>query len=221
MENLPAIQEKTGSGKSLQVIKPELPVATCPEVQLRQAMAYGITLSGVSAQNMPSKLETAVLSEFIRNNYPDYTPEEIKYAIEKAMARRFEVDAKCYGNFSCEYIGRILSAYEQWAGEGERTIPPEYGQPRGDAAGIEQAYQRFLNGSPREYYPTSYYNRMKEDKLCRTLPYKLSKRVYQRQLIILKSFNYWAANGSKMLYRRAEELENGEMERSTQEPNGR
>lgn len=162
-------------------------------------------LSGLSAQNMPSKIESSVIDEFVRQNYPDYTPDEIRYAFEKAMARRFDVDAKCYGNFSCEYIGRILSAYEAWAGEGEIIRPPECGSMMyGDSGKIQAAYERFQNGEPKEYYPKFYYNRMKEDKLCPALSFKLSKRVYQWQIAVLKGFAHWAAKGQKMLYMEVE-----------------
>jgi hypothetical protein len=51
------------------------------------------------------------------------TPEEIKLAFELAISGNFAIDAKCYENFSCEYFGRIMKAYIDYARQETITVP--------------------------------------------------------------------------------------------------
>jgi hypothetical protein len=189
----------------LQPIKQEVAIRNCPEVELRQGMGYCIMLTGLSAQNMPSKLESDVLSQFVRDNYPDYTPEEFKYAMEKGMARRFdpEVDVKVYGSFSCEYIGRILSAYEAWQGAGERIIME--GFENYSCACVNAVYRRFLKGSTNEYYSKKLYQILVDVGLISELGYRLAKRVYPRIRAIRRGFEWCASHGLAALYETVEE----------------
>jgi hypothetical protein len=82
-------------------------------------------LVGLRGNNMPSEEEKFVLLNFIRSNFGNQTPEEIKLAFEWAVAGKFEIDVKCYENFSCEYFGRIMKAYIEMARNETKTVRKE------------------------------------------------------------------------------------------------
>jgi len=69
---------------------------------------------GVRSGNEPGKIETEVLTDFVRRNFGDYTPENVNEAFELAITGKLDEDSKCYENFSCEYVGRILSSYKRY-----------------------------------------------------------------------------------------------------------
>lgn len=85
------------------------------EEDLKQVLRYAMLLSGLRSNNMPTDEEKFVLINFIRSNFGNQTPEEIRLAFDLAMAGKLNIDAKCYENFSCEYFGRILKAYIDYA----------------------------------------------------------------------------------------------------------
>jgi len=89
---------------------------------IKQALRYSMILVGLRSNNMPSDEEKFVLINFIRSNFGNLTPEEIKLAFEYAVAGKFNIDAKCYENFSCEYFGRIIKAYNEFAFEETRIL---------------------------------------------------------------------------------------------------
>jgi hypothetical protein len=73
-------------------------------------------LVGIRAQNMPQAQEIDVLLAFVKKNYGGHSSLEIKIAFDLAINGTLEVeDVKCYENFSCEYLGRIMSAYRKYA----------------------------------------------------------------------------------------------------------
>ena len=110
-ESLPL---KTGDSQLQEALKTQK-ILYAPESDLTGVLRYAMLLVGLRAQNLPSAEETAVLFQFIRFNYSGHTVAEIKLAFDLAMTGKLEVDAKCYENFSCEYFGRIMSAYRGWA----------------------------------------------------------------------------------------------------------
>lgn len=55
--------------------------------------------------------EGGILLSFIKKYYSDLTLENFNEAFLEAAAHKLNVDTKCYGVLSCEYVGRILSAY--------------------------------------------------------------------------------------------------------------
>ena len=81
------------------------------EEDIKQALRYAMVLVGLRGPNMPTEEEKFVLLNFIRSNFGNQTPEEIRLAFEMAVAGKYEIDPKCYENFSCEYFGRIMNAY--------------------------------------------------------------------------------------------------------------
>ena len=84
-----------------------------------------MVLVGLRGNNMPSEEEKFVLLNFIRSNFGNQTPEEIKLAFEWAVAGKLGIDAKCYENFSCEYFGRIMKAYVDFARQETITVVKE------------------------------------------------------------------------------------------------
>jgi hypothetical protein len=81
------------------------------EDDIKEAIRYAMVLVGLRGANMPTDEEKFVLLNFIRVNFGNQTPEEIRLAFEYAIAGKFETDVKCYENFSCEYFARIMKAY--------------------------------------------------------------------------------------------------------------
>lgn len=88
-------------------------------------LRYAMVLVGLRGNNMPSEEEKFVLLNFIRSNFGNQTPEEIKLAFEWAVAGKLGIDAKCYENFSCEYFGRIMKAYVDFARQETITVVKE------------------------------------------------------------------------------------------------
>ena len=95
------------------------------EEDLKQVLRYAMVLVGLRGNNMPTEEEKFVLLNFIRSNFGNQTPEEIKLAFELALSGKLGIDAKCYENFSCEYFGRIMNAYIEYARQETKTVPKE------------------------------------------------------------------------------------------------
>lgn len=95
------------------------------EEEIKQVLRYSMLLVGLRSNNMPSEEEKFVLLNFIRTNFGNQTPEEIRLAFELAMAGKFNVDVKCYENFSCEYFGRIMKAYIDYSREETKSVKKE------------------------------------------------------------------------------------------------
>ena len=95
------------------------------EEDIKQVLRYSMLLVGLRGNNMPSEEEKFVLLNFIRSNFGNQTPEEIKLAFEWAVAGKFEIDVKCYENFSCEYFGRIMKAYIDMARQETKSVKRE------------------------------------------------------------------------------------------------
>lgn len=70
---------------------------------------------GVRASNIPEGVEKEVLIKFLMDNFKEFTPEMINKAFDMALSGKLDLkDSSCYGDFSCEYLGRILSAYRNF-----------------------------------------------------------------------------------------------------------
>lgn len=89
-----------------------------------------MVLVGLRGNNMPTEEEKFVLLNFIRSNFGNQTPEEIKLAFELAVSGKLGIDAKCYENFSCEYFGRIMKAYIDYARQETITVVKEIEVPK-------------------------------------------------------------------------------------------
>jgi hypothetical protein len=153
---------------------------------------------------MPSKLEREVLVDFVKSNYPDYTQGELKYAFSKAMARKFGpgLDAKCYGSFSCEYVGRVLEAYQSW-NNGDYSVFNSvlYDiNPNELRESVQHLYQQYLKGEILDHYPKAIYYQFVYDHYITPLDGTRAHRVYPKQMEIKRVFNTLAINGASEIY---------------------
>ena len=83
------------------------------EDDLKQVLRYAMILVGLRSNNMPTDEEKYVLLNFIKSNFGNLTPEEIKLAFEYAVAGKYNIDVKCYENFSPLYFASIMNAYRK------------------------------------------------------------------------------------------------------------
>lgn len=99
-----------------------------PEEDLKQSIRAAMLLVGIRAKNMPDEEEKFLLLSFIKQHFRNHTPEEVRLAFEMAVAGKLELGesgANCYENFSCEYVGRVLSAYRKWAVRQLELLTPD------------------------------------------------------------------------------------------------
>lgn len=115
------------SGSVVTILKAQskIPIRQRSEEDLKEVLRYVMLLVGLRGNNMPTDEEKYVLINFIRSNFGNLTPEEIKLAFEYAIAGKFEIDVKCYENFSCEYFGRIAKAYIEFSRNEVKVKPKE------------------------------------------------------------------------------------------------
>ncbi len=97
-------------------------IRTRPENDLKQVLRMAMLMVGLRGANMPTDEEKYVLLAFIKSNYGNQTPEEIAIAFEYAVAGKLNTDCKCYENFSCEYFGRIMNAYIEYARQETKNV---------------------------------------------------------------------------------------------------
>jgi hypothetical protein len=115
------------SGSVVTILKAQskIPIRARGQEDLKDVLRYCMVLVGLRGNNMPTDEEKFVLLNFIRTNFGNQTPEEIRIAFESALAGKFEIDVKCYENFSCEYFARIVKAYIDFARNEVKVKPKE------------------------------------------------------------------------------------------------
>ena len=113
-----------GKGTANLIIKAQSTgnIRTRPENDLKQVLRMAMLMVGLRGANMPTDEEKFVLLAFIKSNYGNQTPEEIAIAFEMAVAGKLNTDCKCYENFSCEYFGRIMNAYIEYARQETKLV---------------------------------------------------------------------------------------------------
>jgi hypothetical protein len=116
---------ETGSAVTILNAQSKIPIRRRSEEDIKEVLRYVMVLVGLRGVNMPTDEEKYVLLNFIRLNFGNQTPEEIRLAFEYAIAGKFEIDAKCYENFSCEYFGRIMNAYIEFMRQELKTVKKE------------------------------------------------------------------------------------------------
>jgi len=95
---------------------------------LTDALKYSMALVGIRANNGPTQDEFYFLKFYLLNNFGSHTAAEIRLSFDLAVSNRLELGesgATCYENFSCEYVGRIMSAYRKWAEIQHKNLPIE------------------------------------------------------------------------------------------------
>lgn len=143
--------------KDFQIALQDQKIANCDNEALSQALRYAMLLVGIRANNLPSQMEFDVLKNFIRRFYSGHTPAEIRLAFDKALLGQLNLkpdEVKCFENFSCEYVARILNAYRAWATEQFRSVTittPEptaliEGPKHNPAELVDYYYQEYLSG---------------------------------------------------------------------------
>lgn len=127
LARVPQEWKRYESGSVVTILKAQskIPVRVRSQEDLKEVLRYCMVLVGLRGANMPTDEEKFVLLNFIRDNFGNQTPEEIRLAFEYAIAGKFEIDVKCYENFSCEYFGRIVKAYIEFARNEVKVKPKE------------------------------------------------------------------------------------------------
>ena len=166
-----------------------------------------IVLCGLRAENFPSDIGITVLHNFIREMYPDYTAYEIAFAFKMAMTRRLPGldNPSCFENFSCEYVGRILSAYEKW--DSMPKANSRFAQAlqgmiderahenwRGEA---QAWYERFIAREHIDFIPANIYFILVYDRIIDPIP---QRREYPKFLRVMVHFEHAADNSLPYLY---------------------
>lgn len=144
--------------KDFQVALQDQKIANCDNEALSQALRYAMLLVGIRANNLPNQMEFDVLKNFIRRFYSGHTPAEIRLAFDKAILGELNLkpdEVKCFENFSCEYVSRIVNAYRVWAANHyneQKGIAPDpsksmIGEQKVNPASIvDYYYQEYLSG---------------------------------------------------------------------------
>jgi hypothetical protein len=129
VKNLAQVQQELkpleiGKGTANLIIKAQSTpnIRTRSEDDLKQVLRMAMLMVGLRGSNMPTDEEKYVLLAFIKSNYGNQTPEEIAIAFEMAVAGKLNTDCKCYENFSCEYFGRIMNAYIEYARQETKNV---------------------------------------------------------------------------------------------------
>jgi hypothetical protein len=81
---------------------------------LKQGLAYCFKLTGLNT--IPGKTEIDILIDFIISSYGGLCAEELTHAFKLGCSKKFDCEMNHYQNFSAEYVGRVLKAYNSFRG---------------------------------------------------------------------------------------------------------
>jgi len=90
------------------------------QIILHQNLIYIMQLVGINV--MPDKVKLALLEDWIRSQYGNYTINEIKVAFKQMVANDF-IDH--YQNFSPAYFSQVMDRYKKKANEVRKMMPQE------------------------------------------------------------------------------------------------
>jgi len=129
-KNLALVQQEWKpyeNGSALPIIQAQnaITIRHRSESDIKDVLRYSMVLVGLRGNNIAYDEEKFVLLNFIKSNFGNQTPEEIRLAFEYAVAGKFETDIKCYENFSCEYFARIMKAYIDYSRNEVKGLPKE------------------------------------------------------------------------------------------------
>lgn len=94
---------------------------------LKDCLRVQMIKVGIRSADVPQQLEKDVLFAFMGKHFSKLTLQQIDEAFDLALLGKTGADPKCYGLFSCEYIGRILTAYVNY----QRSLAvPEFDKQR-------------------------------------------------------------------------------------------
>lgn len=134
------------------------PIKKSSTEELKQALRYVMVLVGIRANNLPVDEEKLILLNHIQRYFGMYTIAEIRLAFELAIVGELDLkpdEVKCYENFSCEYVSRILKSYGKVHKKAvefdEKRYKPAAAIPAPDdytnAELVDLFYQDFLKGN--------------------------------------------------------------------------
>ena len=95
-------------------------IRTTNQIMLHQNLIYIMQLVGINV--MPDKVKLALLEDWIRTEYGNFTINEIKIAFKQMVANDF-IDH--YQNFSPAYFSQVMDRYKKKANEVRKMIPQE------------------------------------------------------------------------------------------------
>lgn len=131
--------------------------------EIKEALKYAMLLTGIRANNLPVEEEKILLINFLKRNFGSHTCNEIRLAFDMAISGKLNVDARCFENFSCEYIARIMEAYRAWAKEEIKYAPKmndnkiEEGEP--DWSNIWEMLLSYpIEDIEKKFVPSDLYN---------------------------------------------------------------
>jgi len=90
------------------------------QIMLHQNLIYIMQLVGINV--MPDKVKLALLEDWIRSQYGNFTIKEIKVAFKQMVANDF-IDH--YQNFSPAYFSQVMDRYKKKANEIRKMMPQE------------------------------------------------------------------------------------------------
>lgn len=183
-------------------------ISECDLEEIKKPLRRALILCGVRAQNFPKDAEKLLLIDFLRKHYPSYTPAELAFAFELAMARKLDIDnPDCFENFSCSYIGKILSAYEEWDSSTVQDRRLKYMNLRNwdlDRGETETWYQKYLEGQFIHFIPQSVYHVLLVDGQIKAIPPSEGRRAFPKFLKVLRYFEHCRSEGYSHIYTRQE-----------------
>lgn len=151
------------SGDVFKQVLTDVKISSCTDEQLKPALKYVMLLVGLRTAtiNQMDDIEKVMLISFIRRHYSGHTVSELRLAFDLAVAGKLDVkEVNCYENFTCEYLGKIMTAYRKWAQhhfDEKELFKPEVKQldykptaeqlANGNRELIELRYQSFLTGN--------------------------------------------------------------------------
>lgn len=169
---------------------PKLNDATISDLQsiLRGCML----LVGIRAANLPSPEETAILLQMIFNKYGNLTIAEIPLAFEKAVAGELECEANCYENFSCEYFGKIMTAYKKWASR-------QWNENQMYAVKPQTTNLLSMAADWKELCEIYYQDYLKNNFRISIMPHELYDEFVRCEMMAADAYHSWMKDANKML----------------------
>lgn len=98
-------------------------------MELKDTLKIQMIKVGIRNADLPVGNEKDLVINWTSKHFGYLTPAQIDEAFDLAIKGTTGVDPKCYGLFSCEYVGRILSAYIAYK-KGSGEIESSYDKER-------------------------------------------------------------------------------------------
>ena len=90
------------------------------QIMLHQNLIYIMQLVGINV--MPDKVKLALLEDWIRSEYGNFTINEVKLAFKQMVANDY---IEHYQNFSPAYFSQVIDRYKKKANEVRKMMPQE------------------------------------------------------------------------------------------------